>query len=248
VNSRLTVRSIQRITKKYGKLVEIPFPVTPELLRRSFIFSTFTEQNKIQITQLPEKHKPHLFKIYQSNTTPQKSKIRTSLETNVSWHVIEKRINEEILWLQNNIHTLPEKYTPKNPFINCSNCILRKIAILIVSKKIQIKDIRAINENLWLDNSSIHKNLISHRHGKKWHQEMMNLIHNHFANNGYKVMTEPALMQGRADLGIQLKSQRRIYIEVGTITLFKLWYNLSTMKNVTFLIVPSKNKIVEFKT
>lgn len=45
-----------------------------------------------------------------------------------------------------------------------------------------------------------------------------------------------------------MKLRSPLYIEIDTVLLFKLWYNLSTMKNTTFLIIPSENKLIEFKT
>lgn len=43
------------------------------------------------------------------------------------------------------------------------------------------------------------------------------------------------------------KSSGTIFIEVGTVSLFKLWYNLLTVKDCTFLIVPSEKYLIEFK-
>lgn len=58
---------------------------------------------------------------------------------------------------------------------------------------------------------------------------------------------EPILNYGRADLGVYLKQNKILYVEIGTVSLFKLWYNFSTMKNVTFLLIPSENYAIEFK-
>ena len=57
---------------------------------------------------------------------------------------------------------------------------------------------------------------------------------------------EPVLNYGRADLEVCSNLNETIYVEIGTILLFKLWYNLSTMKNVTFLIIPFENSIIKF--
>ena len=68
---------------------------------------------------------------------------------------------------------------------------------------------------------------------------MMDTIYEYFKILGDKVVLEPTLNYGRADLGVISNSNNKnIYIEVDTVSLFKLWYNLSTMKNTTFLVVP----------
>jgi len=67
----------------------------------------------------------------------------------------------------------------------------------------------------------------------------MDTIYEYFKILGDKVVLEPTLNYGRADLGVISNSNNKnIYIEVDTVSLFKLWYNLSTMKNTTFLVVP----------
>jgi hypothetical protein len=76
---------------------------------------------------------------------------------------------------------------------------------------------------------------------------MMNVISEYFKLQDCKVVSEPILNYGRADLGIYPRSNEALYIEIGTVSLFKLWYNLSTMKNVTFLLIPSENYAIEFK-
>ncbi len=86
------------------------------------------------------------------------------------------------------------------------------------------------------------------RHGEEWHKKMMDVISSYFRTSDYEVNSEPILHYGRADLGIFMKPPKNIYIEIDTVSLFKLWYNLSVMKNVTFLIIPSENKVIEFNT
>ena len=69
-----------------------------------------------------------------------------------------------------------------------------------------------------------------------------------FGLQNYKIVFEPILNYGRADLGVYSKLNKTLYIEVDTVSLFKLWYNFSTMKNATFLIILSENKVIEFNT
>lgn len=129
--------------------------------------------------------------------------------------------------------------------------ILRKIAILIVSGKVGATEFISDNGNkdLW-DNLTENKNLAKiSRHGRIWHKKMMDVIHEYFKLQDYKIIQEPILNYGRADLGIRSNNNpsNPIYIEVGTVSLFKLWCNLSIMKIATFLIIPNENKVIELK-
>jgi len=76
---------------------------------------------------------------------------------------------------------------------------------------------------------------------------MMDVIYEYFKSQNYKIILEPIFNYGRANLEIYSSSNKPLYIEVGTVSLYKLWYNLSTMKNVSFLVVPSENNAIEFK-
>lgn len=84
------------------------------------------------------------------------------------------------------------------------------------------------------------------QHGQVWHQETMANIENHFLSRGFKVVREPDIYWGRADLGVYKKGKKDLLIEVGTTSLFKLFINLKQMKNCIYLIVPNDNKLVEF--
>lgn len=64
---------------------------------------------------------------------------------------------------------------------------------------------------------------------------------------GYEVEREPNIHWGRADLGVYKKGTQNLYIEVGTTSLFKLLVNLTAMRNITYLIVPSDDKLIEFR-
>jgi len=75
----------------------------------------------------------------------------------------------------------------------------------------------------------------------------MDTIYEYFKTGNYKVILEPILNYGRADLGVYLGPKETIYVEVGTVSLYKLWFNLLTMKNIIFLIIPSEDKIIELK-
>lgn len=75
---------------------------------------------------------------------------------------------------------------------------------------------------------------------------MMDVASSYFSSLGYQINMEPFLHYGRADLGIFMKQHKPLYVEIDTVSLFKLWYNLSVMKNATFLIIPSEDKAIEF--
>ena len=77
----------------------------------------------------------------------------------------------------------------------------------------------------------------------------MSIIARHFEKQNYKIDYEPNLNYGNADLLVynKNKSEKDIYVEVGTVSLYKLLYNLETMKDIDFLIVPADNYLIEFK-
>ena len=160
--------------------------------------------------------------------------------------VVEKKIKEETIWLQNNIDTFSKE--EKGAPTGCRECFLRQIAILIVSGQVKATEITRNPplKSFWIDKKVKKKSGSKKRHGSDWHQETMDKIENHFLYLGYEVLREPDLHQGRADLGIYKKGKPDLLIEVGTISLFKLWRNLRTMKKFTYLIVPDDDKLIEF--
>lgn len=246
---RLTSRSVQRIVYKYSKKANLHFLVTPEVLRKAYALALINEQEKIKIlhpvshtTLLKENYTPPL----PSFATKDLRRIKKK-QIHTDWHTIEKIITQEIIWLRKNILALPEGYNKTPLPLKCNNCILRKIAILIVSEQVRAREIQATNKDLW--NGLTFKSKLNkiNRHGKEWHRRMMDIIYEYFKKQGYQVEIEPVLNYGRADLGVYLNSQRSIYIEIGTVSLYKLWYNLSSMKNVIFLIIPSCNKVIELQ-
>jgi len=243
---RLTPRSIERIVNYYGMKINLPFFITPEILRWARALALL---NKEVVIQKPQTHKTLLTDDYNNKELslfylPKQGAVKTLSPT---WHNVESNIKKEIVWLKNNIPVLPEKYKENPSFLRCDDCILRKIAILITSGEIKATEFKnnKAGEDLW---NSITKKIdlkkIS-RHGEEWHKKMMDVIYEYFKSQNCKIILEPILNYGRADLGIY--SKKPLYIEVETVSLFKLWYNLSTMKNVSFLIVPSENSAIEFK-
>jgi len=168
-------------------------------------------------------------------------------KTNLSWNETETIIAEEINWLKQNILTMTS-HEPKHPLLHCCDCILRKIALLIVSGNVQTTyfETNSNTKDLWKGLTKSNKIPSIHRHGHDWHKKMMDVVSEYFKK--YKIETEPTLHYGRADLQIIINPKTTLYVEIGTVSLFKLWYNLWVMKNTTFLIIPDENYAIEFRT
>lgn len=164
------------------------------------------------------------------------------------WDIVEKKIKEEMIWLENNIDTFldEERTAPKG----CRECFMRRIAILIISGQVKTTEITKSLplKSFWINKKVKRKNRPKKRHGSDWHQEMMNKIENHFLSLGFKIVREPEIYGGRADLGVFKKNKPPLYIEVGTTSLYKLWLNLARKRkqNFKYSIVPNDDKLIEF--
>lgn len=153
------------------------------------------------------------------------------------WDVVERAIIKEVRWLKETItETL---YKDKGI---CRDCIYRRLAILILSGKIKAKDIKS-TICLWGEEESLP---IGKPHGKEWHSEMMKLLNSYFKSLGYDVTIEPNLNMGRADLGVYKNGERNLFVEVGTVSLQKLLFNLESMEGSDFLLVLASNHALEF--
>lgn len=161
------------------------------------------------------------------------------------WGIVEEKIKKEVDWLREVVDTYSkeEKLAP----MGCRECFMRRIAILIISGKIEAQEIKKspLLESLWL-NKKIKKNRLKIHHGSDWHRETMDKIENHFLSLRFRVIREPTLHQGRTDLGVYKKGAPDLFIEVGTTSFFKLWLNLLTRRNFVYLIVPNDEKLIEF--
>jgi len=153
------------------------------------------------------------------------------------WEIVEKVIAKETKWLK---ETLIE--ISKNEEGHCKDCIFRRLAILIISGRIRTKDIKS-SVCLWGKEKSF---LIGKPHGKEWHAEMMKLVATYFKSLDYNVAIEPNLNMGRADLAAYKKDGRDLFIEIGTVSLYKLLFNLESMEGSDFLIVLDLNHAIEF--
>ncbi len=158
-----------------------------------------------------------------------------------NWNLVEQNICNEIDFLSNNILSSPFH---QNDSIQCKDCIFRQIAILIVSGKIKVKKIINSKNKLWPINKT-QDNIVDNKksHGADWHNSLISQIKNYFKDNNYLTKLEPNLHYGRADLGV---SELNIFIEVGTINIYKLYNNLINMVECKILIMPDDNYILEF--
>jgi hypothetical protein len=169
---------------------------------------------------------------------------REFAETGLPWHVVEEAINREIEWLEGAIEQTVIGRVP-----GCDDCryTYRKIALLIVTGKIRAREsIARDGHDLWDDLTQKHALRKSARHGGDWHKRMMDVISEHFGNQGFEVIPEPDLSKGRADLGVHKDGYRDLFVEIGTTSAYKLWWNLQMLTNSRILLVPDEKRAIEF--
>ena len=171
-------------------------------------------------------------------------KDRKFTETGLPWHVVEEAINREIEWLE---RVIEQTVISKVP--GCDDCryTFRKIALLIVTGRITAKEsIARDGHDLWNDLTKKHGIKKSARHGGVWHRKMMNVLTEYFAREGFEVIPEPFLSQGRADLGIYKNGHAPLFVEIGDTSVYKLWWNLQMLTNCRILLVPDEKQAIEF--
>jgi hypothetical protein len=165
-------------------------------------------------------------------------------EEGLPWHVVEEAINREIEWLE---RAIEQTVIGKVP--GCDDCryTFRKIALLIVTGRIKAKEfIAGEGHDLWDGLAQKHGLKRSARHGGDWHKKMMDVITEYFENQGFEVIPEPFLSQGRADLGIYRDGHMDLFVEVGITSAYKLWWNLQMLTNSKVLLVPDEKRAIEF--
>lgn len=174
----------------------------------------------------------------------------TTYSPSLAWDIVEGAIERECEWLASRIHAFQNRQHDgvDVPLVCCNHCLFRKIAMLIVTGKITAKEYRRDPSLLsfWGDYGLDQAKSIYH--GKEWHSRTMEHIASHFSKQGFRVELEPSFHWGRVDLGIYAEDVQPLLIEVGTISIFKLWINLKKMRGVTYLLVPSDDVLVEFRT
>ena len=166
------------------------------------------------------------------------------MENSLAWHIVEEAVNKEINWLK---RVIIQARPAEGP--GCDGCryTYRKIALLILTGKVRATEIRAKQgHDLW-DNLTTGKNLDRlSRHGGAWHRKMMDVLGAYFAKQGFELVDEPFLAMGRADLGAYKRGRKDLFIEVGTTSVYKLWWNLQRLNNALILLVPSEAQAIEF--
>ena len=166
------------------------------------------------------------------------------METGLPWHIVEEAINRESKWLERVI-----KQTSIDKAPGCDECryTFRKIALLIITGKIMAKEFIARDgHDLWDDLTQKHGIKESARHGSSWHRKMMGVITEYFERQGFEVILEPFLSKGRADLGIYKDGYTHLFIEIGTTSAYKLWWNLQILTNCRILLVADEKRVIEF--
>ena len=167
-----------------------------------------------------------------------------STQTGLPWDVVEEAINREIEWLERAVEQTVIRKVP-----GCDDCryTYRKIALLIVTGKIRAKEFIARDgHDLWDDLTQKHGTKSSARHGGDWHKRMMDVITGYFERQGFEVIAEPFLSQGRADLGVHKNGYMDLFVEIGTTSAYKLWWNLQMLTNCRVLLVPDDKRAIEF--
>lgn len=158
----------------------------------------------------------------------------------MDWNLVEKNIKFEMDFLKKHIDLSPFSH---NDPIKCSDCVFRLIASLLVSGKIKSKLISYNDDSFWNKKSIILNEDNSKNHGAFWHSSKIRLIKKYFEINGFKVEDESQMFFGRCDLSI---SELKIFVEVGTINIYKLYLNLLNMSDGKIILVISDNSSLEF--
>ena len=153
---------------------------------------------------------------------------------------MELAIRSEIAFLKNSIYPYKKDHNPLNLQ---DDFYYRAIATLIVSGTIKVTEY-AFDVNKFLN--KIEVTLTNNNsHGGDWHNNTIQKVAKYYSDLGHIVnSSQPSLLYGYADLLLQ-KNGNSIYIEIDTINIFKLWINLSLMKNACILNM-TPNKIIKF--
>lgn len=243
---RIAPRTIQVALKKYGSDLGLFSLVTPRVLRHTQAQDLLTRSvDANPLTTLCRHSQVFLDKRYVKPIGPFYSVSSQSWrQGGFLWHEVEKRIQEEILWLQGVISTFSpkEQHAPDG----CRHCFLRCVATLIVQGLVGAFEIRLSKgeTSFWeTDKDSFGSEI---HHGRDWHRFTMSQIENHFLALGRQVVRQPILQQGRADLGVSGFGDMDLFIEIGTISLYKLAINFLTMNNFVYLIAPHEGVLIEF--
>ena len=169
---------------------------------------------------------------------------KTSAQGGLPWHVVEEAIKRESEWLR---RVVVQSATEKIP--GCDECqyTFRKIALLIIIGKVEAKEFTADDgHDLWDGLTQGHSIAKSAWHGGDWHKKMMDVITEYFERDEFEVIPEPYLSKGRADLGIYKDGYMDLFIEIGTTSVYKLWWNLQMLTDCKILLVTDESRAIEF--
>ncbi|HCC05296.1 TPA: hypothetical protein DEP58_03250 [Patescibacteria group bacterium] len=166
------------------------------------------------------------------------------------WHEVEASVVKEKKWLREvfDFSEFERGRDLQNLPISLDE-MLRQISVSIVRGDIKVKELKSKQANsLWVDDvTNLEQFENDEYHGSEWHRKMMTIIKSHFIENGFEVVNEPYLNQGRSDLGVYKENYPNLFVEVGTTSLYKSWINLHTMPQSIFLFVPSEYYALEFQ-
>lgn len=155
------------------------------------------------------------------------------------WKETEKQIQEEMVFLKDNVFPAPYTHDDK---ISCHDCLFRLIATLIVTGKISARKINTAPGKIWRASDGLDLYGLK-KHGANWHDSTIKIIDSYFKGSGHATIREPSLLIGRADLGVESLG---LFFEVGTISLYKLYYNLAYMNDAKIILIPEENYLIEF--
>lgn len=244
---RLTARSIDNIVKFYIRQANLPDSITPESLRNIKIFSILNDEAQAKIGPRLFTHLTVVANYYKPNCDYVSAEKYVVKEKSLLWADVETAIEKEMLWLKKSISILPEEYKSGYHFIKCHECLYRKIAILIIGGRLRATEFFSKSKNIIKETSGIKLSSFTTSHGQEWHRQMMVKTSFYFQEIGCRIVVEPTLNYGRADLGVIKQNKKLpIYIEIGTASIYKLWYNFLTMKDCTFLLIPDEKHVIEF--
>lgn len=158
----------------------------------------------------------------------------------MDWNLVEKNMRLEMDFLRKYID--PSPFSHNDP-IKCPDCLFRLITSLLISGKIKIKLIKYDENIFWNKKNTVIEKDGSKNHGADWHSSKIKLIKKYFENNKYIVEDESQMFFGRCDLSVKAL---KVFVEVGTINIYKLYLNLSNMKDGKILLVTNDNYALEF--
>jgi hypothetical protein len=119
----------------------------------------------------------------------------------------------------------------------------RLIAILIVSGQIKCKKIYFDKKQAWQSFQGGDEDLGHKKHGTDWHNSTILNIKKYFELKRLVVDMEPVMAFGRADLGVK---SLNLFLEIGTIGVYKLYINLLNIGNSKIVLIPGENFLIEF--